>query len=98
MSFFQEVIKPVIDPSNLQGSTFDTLNYINTLSYNITVISSILVFSFLLWLFYGLGKGISKTKIRLQRANYWFFFVILLVQVLLFIVFYWFPYIFKIFG
>mgnify|MGYP001604634150 FL=1 len=76
-----------IDISKLQdASTFDKLNYINTLWINIALQVALILIPFLLWFFWGLGSGGTR-KMRLQKPNYYFFLVLLLIQILIIIIY-----------
>src|SRR3990167_875435 len=96
MSIFQEILHPAIDLCQTQGSAFDTIHCINTLPYNIAVSTLILILPALIWLIWGTGSGKSKTP-RLLKANYWFFFALLVIQTAIFLGLYWFPFLLKLF-
>ena len=96
MPFIQEIFNPVIDPSRITCSAYNNINYINTIPYNIAVLSSAFLICVLFWFFYGLGRGKSRT-IRLSHGNYYLFWVFFLIQLFVTIFFLWFPIIFKIF-
>lgn len=84
---FSKIIHPEIDPNQLTGKTaFEQVSYVNSQPVNVAMQITIWLILFGLWLLIGLGKG-KSTKIRLMRANYWYFFVILLVLGILFILY-----------
>lgn len=83
MTFFKEIIEPVIDPNNFINATkFEALNYINTIPRNLVLQIALIVLPLALWFLYGLGTGKSK-KMRLSRGNYWIFFILILIQIII---------------
>ena len=82
MGIISEILHPTLELA--QATPFDVLHGCNTLKTNLILQIIVILIPMLLWLFYGFGTGGTR-KIRLSRPAYWITFMLLLLQVLIFI-------------